>query len=474
MTINKYQKKEKFLLLSPVLLLLFLATSCQKQPILNFGSNYNGDNGSADIVVVDTATVLMSTVRVDSTATAGTGYLQIGQYKDDYFGNIRSRAFLQVASPSLPKITAFDGYDSLYLIMLFRKGNPFYGDTTSEMTINVNQVNELYQLSDARQQRAFYSNWSFGTDPTSLGTAKVKMYPTIPYSTQGFGDTVKVKLDSALGAQLFNMIYNNADTITKSANWLNWFHGLCISADPASGTKGAIYGFSDSAIMRIYYHEVGTTTSIKTIDFGMTNKSFQFNNITVDRSTSPLAALKAPNPSLPSQTPPATLSTDLGGAGYLQSATGLNVKLTFPYLNGIAHRSDYLSVVRAVLTVRPIGNSFTTTWTLPPQVSIDYTDLNNLIGAPIPSSTTGSSQTGSMTVNYAAPQNTAYTYDVTTFVKSQILDVSVGAADRGLMLSVPSPNNVNSFARTVLADGNAPTTQKVTLSVYYLSLYPHN
>src|SRR6185503_5509637 len=140
-------KRETFLLLSPVLLLLFLATSCQKQPILNFGSNYNGDNGSADIVVVDTATVLMSTVRVDSTATAGTGYLQIGQYKDDYFGNIRSRAFLQVAPSSLPKITAFDGYDSLYLIMLFRKGNPFYGDTTSEMTINVNQVNELYQLS---------------------------------------------------------------------------------------------------------------------------------------------------------------------------------------------------------------------------------------------------------------------------------------------------------------------------------------
>ena len=52
--------------------------------------------------------------------------------------------------------------------------------------------------------------------------------------------------------------------------------------------------------------------------------------------------------------------------------------------------------------------------------------------------------------------------------------VAVGATDRGLMLSVPSPNNVNSFARAVLADGNAPTTQKVTLTVYYLSLYPHN
>ncbi|HVU55346.1 MAG TPA: DUF4270 family protein [Puia sp.] len=453
---------------------MFFLASCQKQPILNFGSNYIGDNGSADIVVVDTATVIMSTVRVDSTATAGTGFLQVGQYSDDYFGVVRSRAFMQVAPPSLPKITVFDGYDSLYLIMLFKKGNPYYGDTTSELTINVNQVNELYQLSDDRQQKAFYSNWSFGIDPTPLGTAKVRMYPSIPYSTQGFADTVKVRLDQALGAHLFDMIYNNADTITKSQNWLNWFHGLCISADPAAGSKGAIYGFGDSAIMRIYYHEVGTTTALKTIDFGIANKSFQFNNITTDRTSSPLAKLNAPLPNLPSQTPPATRSDSLGGAGYVQSATGLNVKLTFPYLNGIAHRQDYLSVVRAVLTVRPVGNSFTTTWTLPPQLSVDYTDLNNLIGAPIPSSTTGAAQTGNLVVNYAVPQNSAYTYDVTNFIKAQILDVSVGATDKGLMLSVPSPNNVNSFARAILADGNAPTTQKVTLSVYYLSLYPHN
>jgi len=473
MTINKYQKRETFLLLSPALLLFFLV-SCQKQPVLNFGSNYIGDNGSADIVVVDTATVAVSTVRVDSTATAGTGYLQVGEYNDDYFGTVRSRAFLQVTPPSLPKITVFDGYDSLYLIMLFKKGSPFYGDSTSEMTINVNQVNELYQLSDARQQKAFYSNWSFGTDPIALGSATVKMYPSIPYTSQGFGDTVKVRLNTALGAQLYNMIYNNADTITKGQNWINWFHGLCISADRAPGSKGAIYGFKDSCFMRIYYHEVGNSTTIKTIDFGLTNKSFQFNNITTDRTGSPAAGIVGLPPGSSPQTPPATLSTAVGGAGYVQSATGLNVKLTFPYLNGIAHRPDYLSVVRAVLTVRPVGPSFSTTWTLPPQLSIDLTDLHNLIGSPLPSSTTGAAQTGNMVVNYAIPQNTAYTYDVTNFIKSQITNLAVGATDRGLMLTVPSPNNVNSFARAVLADGNAPTTQKVTLSVYYLSLYPHN
>ncbi len=150
------------------------------------------------------------------------------------------------------------------------------------------------------------------------------------------------------------------------------------------------------------------------------------------------------------------------------------MKLTFPYLNGIAHRQDYLSVIRAVLTVKPVPNSYTTTWTLPPQLSINVSDHNNLIGAPLPGSTTGAAQTGGMFVDYTSPLNTAYTYDVTNFIKAQILNLDITASDQGLMLNVASPNNEHSFARAVLADRTHPVNEKVTLSVYYLSLYPHN
>lgn len=470
MTIHNYLKKEANLLLS--VLSLFSLLSCQKQPKLNFGNDYIGDDGSANIVLVDTASVVMSTLRVDSSFTAGTGYLQIGAYDDAYFGTITSRAFLQVGLPgSFPSINQFDSYDSIGLVMLFRKGNPYYGDTTVTMTYNVNQVSDLYQLDDTKNQRGFYSNSSFNLDPTVLGSTSFRLFPSIPYASQGFGDSVKISLDPALGLRMYNMIFNNSDSIKKSVNFLNWFHGLCISPD--ASTKGIIYGFTDSVLMRIYYHEVGTTTTLKTIDFGITNKGFQFNNIITDRSASPLAKLKAPVPNLPTQTPPATPDTTIGG-GYVQTITGLNVKLTFPWLNAIAHRQDYLSVIRAVLTVKPIPTSFSTTWTLPPQLSINYTDFNNLLGAPVPSSTTGQAQTGSMKVNYAEPLNTVYTYDVTNFIKAQITNASPNAAEQGLILSIPSPTSETSFARVVLADRTQPVNQRITLSVYYLSLYPHN
>ncbi len=41
--------------------------------------------------------------------------------------------------------------------------------------------------------------------------------------------------------------------------------------------------------MRIYYHEASVYTTQKFIDFGITNKGFQFNNITVNRTGSPTA-----------------------------------------------------------------------------------------------------------------------------------------------------------------------------------------
>jgi len=471
MTINNYLKKETHLLLS--VLSLFSLLSCQKQPKLNFGQDYIGDNGAANIVLVDTATVRMSTVRVDSSATAGTGYLQVGSYTDPYFGNIYSRAFLQVGLPgSFPTINQFDGYDSIGLIMLFKKGNPHYGDTTVTMNYKINQVTDLYELNESINQRGFYSNSSFNINPNPLGSASFSLYPSIPLTSQGLGDTLKIRLNDSLGQAMFNMIYNNSDSIKKSQNFLNWFHGLCISPDTSVG-KGIIYGFSDSILLRVYYHEVGAVTSYKTIDFGITNKSFQFNNIITDRSNSVLAKLK-PAPTGQGQNPLTTVSDSIGNAGYIQSITGLNVKLTFPYLNGIAHRQDYLSVIRAVLTVKPVPTSFSTTWTLPPQLSIDYTDLNNLIGSPIPSSTTGQAQTGNMTVNYSVPLNTVYTYDVTNFIKAQIVNVSPNATDQGIMLNTPPPASTNSFVRAILADGSTPINQRVTLTIYYLSLYPHN
>lgn len=464
--LNMYQKKERFFLFACISALLSLV-SCQKQPTLTFGSSYLSDNSSANIVVVDTSTVDVLTTYVDSTFTAGTGYLNVGRYTDPIFGKITSRAFMQVTPGSIPTISTFDQFDSICLILQYKKGNPYYGDTTIAQTIQVSQVDSLYELP--AYSNGFNSKSTLPVSSTPLGSADATIRPSIPFTSQSIGDTLKIKLSADLGQQLFNMIYNKSDTINKSTIWLKWFHGLCI--EPGPNSSGAIYGFHDSAIMRIYYHAAAAYVTTKFIDFGITNKSYQFNNIVTDRSASVLANLNQPTQT--KQSPPTTASSKLGNAGYLQSITGLNVKLTFPYLSQIAKRDDYISVLSAQLTVRPVPGSWSTTWTLPPSISLYTTDVNNVAVSSVYNSSTGAAQTGSMTVNYLTPLSTVYTYDVTSFIKTQITNTAITAGDAGLLLQVASPNSVSSFQRLQIADATYPVTERITLAVYYISVYPH-
>ena len=472
--IHNYLQRRLFLFSS--ISALFLLVGCQKQPTLTFGPTYVADNNSANIVVVDTSTTIMSTIFTDSSATAGTGFFMVGNYRDPYLGLISSRAFMQILPPAgLPTLTSFDTYDSIGLILLFKKGNPYYGDTTIPQSFMVSQIDTIFQL--ANFQRGWFSNSSLPLDPSPLGSvSSVTIQPNIPFTSQQIGDTVKIRLNDALGQQLFNQAFNLNDSIKKSDIWQAWFHGLCIS--PAPGSQGAIYGFSggaDTTVMRIYYRENSIISTQKYIDFRLTNPGSQFNNITADHSGTALATLN--KPTKPVEPPPATLSSTTANASYLQTIGGLDVKLSFPYLNAIAQRPDYLGVLRAVLTVRPVPGSYSTTWRLPPQIGLYSTDQNNTILGIVPAIGSSALQAGNLNLDYFHPLNTTYTYDVTNFVKNQIINNTVGGVSGtqpSLLLSMPAPAGTASFNRAVLADATYPLTQRITLSVYYISLYPHN
>jgi hypothetical protein len=388
---------------------------------------------------------------------------------------------MRVSPPaSLPTLDPrADTYDSIGMILFAKKGNPYYGDTTVYQNYVVNQIDTIFQLPDGRY--SWFSNNSLPLGP-DLGSTSVRIFPNqvTAYgsnTSQGTGDTVRIPMDYNLGQQLYNMVYNRSDTLTNSTIWQRWFHGLCISPGGAAAAN-YIYGFrGDSAIMRIYYRENGVVSTGKFIDFNLTDKGYQFNGLTthyggkngyIGKSVDSLL-----RPKLNPQVPPVTLSSKTGNAGFVQTIGGLNVKLTFPYLNSIALRQDYIGLLRATLIVKPVPGSYSTTWRLPPQVGVYATDLNNLIGLPISAIGVGGTQTGNLQLDYSNPLNTQYTYDVTSFIKTQILNQSATAAQTGLILSVPAPANTSAFNRLIVADQSWPVDRRVTLKVYYISLYPH-
>lgn len=476
MTIHRFPTKKLLYFLSFFLTALLIFTACQKQPALgDFGSTYTDIGNSAQIVVVDTSTISVSTSYVDSVSTAATGYLLVGAINDPWLGRVTSRAYFQVTPPpSLPAINPLiDTYDSIGMILFFKPGNPYYGDTTQFQNYVVNQVDTLYQLPPF--YHGWYSSYDLPLGP-DLGSTSVKIEPNRPFlngsnTSQGTGDTVKIRMDDQLGQTIYNMVYNKSDTVRMAADWLDWFNGLAIS--PAAGTTANImHGFKDSCIMRIYYRENALFSTEKYIDFTLTNKSNQYNYVRTDRTGAPIASLNLPTQSV--QPPPLTPSSQIGNAGYVQSMEGLNVKLTFPFLNSIALRRDYIGLLRATLTVRPVPGSFSTIWRLPPQIGIYTTDEHNVLISPVPAVGAAGAQTGNLVLDYFNPLNTVYTYDVTNFVATQLINPSPVALQTGLMLSVPPPANNSSFNRLILADQSYPITEQVMLSVYYISLFPHN
>jgi hypothetical protein len=289
-------------------------------------------------------------------------------------------------------------------------------------------------------------------------------------TSQNAGDTVRIRMDDNLGQTIYNMVYNKSDTVTSQTNWINWFHGLCLSPAPGT-TANIIDGLRDTCIMRIYYYENALVGTEKFIDFPYYNKTFQFNNITDNRTGTPLANLVLPtqNP----QDPPLTPSPQIGNAGYVANIEGLTTKITFPYLNSIALRQDYIGLLRATLTVRPVPGSYSEILRPPPAIGIYNVGQNNVQGTPVSAIGAATQQTGSPVIDYFNPLNTVYTYDVTNFVATQIVNTSPSAALQGLMLSIPAPANVASFNRLIFADQSYPLTQQIQLTVYYISLYPH-
>ena len=478
MTIHKYPRKKLLFLFSSLLAVFFL-TSCQKQPNLRFGNSYTTDNNGSNVVVVDTSTVLVSTIFNDSTSTNGTGYLMAGTYQDPILGTVTSRAFFQVTPPSgLPSLSPVNNtYDSIGLVIFFKKNNPWYGDTTTLNNYVINQVDTSYQLS-APFLNGYFSNSSLRIDPNPLGsTGPVFIHPSAldsaPLTSQGISDTIKIRLDDNLGRQLYNMVYTLSDSINNPTSFQNWFHGLCLStAGIGSGGTGAIYGFKDSCLMRIYYRTAGVFAQ-QYIDFNVTNRSLSFNSIRTNYAGTPLVNIRKPT-GYYGQAPPATSSKVTNNAGYVQSITGLNVRLSFPNIKAIALRPDYIGLLRATLTVRPVPDSWSTTWRLAPQLGIYTTDQNNQIGTPIPATGVSGAQTGAMVVDYFNPQNVAYTYDVTAFVKAIITNNASNSDSLGLILTAPPPNNVADFRRVVVADQSYQVNQRTILSVYYISLFPHN
>lgn len=390
-------------------------------------SNTQSDIGStffqshSNILSIDTVTVNMSTVYLDSIPTNGTGIALLGSYADSVYGVNQTSTYLEVGAPTVQSIAPTTSvFDSLCFIL--KPDHYVIGDTTKNFNITVNQLNQLMGFGE--NEFALYNTSSFDYNPVPIGYWTGRIYPHIT-------DTVSVRLSDRLGNTLFSAIENNPDMLSTNNLFINnYLNGLMLS----SQSTGAIYGFvasgDTSAFMRLYYHSSINAKIELYSDFYLTNNNLQFNHITSLAGNSQFAKLNSIN--------------KMAGAAQtnqhsiLQPLSNYAIRLSFPYLQNLEHLGRYVKIISAQLILRPEPGTYGFNRPLPPSLPLCaienyYTVLDTLSGA-------NGIEHGNPVMDYVY-NNSFYTYDLTQYVINQLQATNdYGKNDLMLILSRPAFN----------------------------------
>lgn len=435
----------------------FLAPSCNKVDV-DFGGQYVNTEHT-EIIKLDTITPLVSTVYVDSFSTAAPSSALVGANTDQVFGKITASNYFEVTAPTNVTPPTDATFDSLVLVL--KPDKSWYGDTTTAVHLNVYELDELMEpvlTTDYATTGTFYNTTSFAKKSTVLGSTTVTVRPNQT-------DSVVIKLSGTnLGDTLLALLKNGDDALSTSEKFRNYvLKGLYVNS---ATTDKLILGFKDSVDLRLYYTSGDAVREQTYTSFPVSNTAHQFNHVDIDRSGTALG-----NAGFNGTTKAEILSTSLNNMAYMQYITGSVIKIRFPTLRvALTNAPNYSSILRADLVIKPVLGTYDYPYALPSSLRLSTTDKENKLGSDLVYSSTSSAstQTGSLSYDPTNLKNTQYSYDMTAYLKSLILVTELDNED-GVLLLPPSTTYTTAFDRLVVGD-NANVNGQMSLVIYYMAI----
>lgn len=425
--------------------------SCTKADI-NFGSQWV-DNNYTKTNMLDTFTPVITTIYQDSFPSNGTGSGLIGVYTDPAFGVVHASTYVRLQPPAITQaiVDSLAGavYDSAVVFLKLRHND--YGDTTQTVRLNVHQLNR--QINYLDNTTNLYNTTSFPVNAQPIGTGTFTLNPNNPPN----GDTAVIRLNDAVGQDLFNKMRSFNPYFQDPTDFLTYFNGIKISAS-APNNNGFVFNVQDSISIRIYYNINGVGQRLRQYtDFKMNSSAYQFNSISIDRTGTPLgnAGISSTTRSIP--------STATGNLAFLQQITGTAIKVTFPSVEDIKNAPSYLRLVKANLIVQPQFNSFLPYFSVPPALYLSPTANY---------SNTYAEQNGIPAAAILDPvsRQYSYTFDITNYINGTEL-TTVDLFGRGLIMYVPGATYKTRMGRLIIGDGTLQQKNGgAKLQLYYISV----
>ncbi|WP_166670668.1 DUF4270 family protein [Olivibacter sp. XZL3] len=325
--------------------------ACTKEGTISL----NNTNDQLGAEIADSITVQAATYQLDPLPANGQGVMLVGKMSDEVTGDLTVSSYFrignaEISSVSLPSDARLD---SVSFALPYQ--GYYYGDTTAMQSLTLHRVTEDIELiteSNAWEEderpvfasgSTLFTNSSFNYDAAPLGS--VSFYPK-PTSK----DTVFIKLADSFGQDLWEKIQNKTSQVTSSEEFLQYMKGFVLRPTNEASVLTAFP--VDSILLNVYYSYTNTTDGKKVqenIQMKVTDNTYQFNEVQVDRSRSIISQLAA-------DTEGELPASETNQQVVLQGLTGLVTKIQFPYLYEFVNRNDVI-INKAELIVETPANS---------------------------------------------------------------------------------------------------------------------
>lgn len=428
-----------------IVILFLIVVSCANENDLtqiNIGKDFI--ESQTNFVIIDTFTVSLSTVLIDSIPTSGTGVILVGEYPDISMGIIQSQSFFQMGSPETESINAKAVLDSLVLELNY--STQIYGDTLPLQELNVFRVTDDIELHD---DSYLYNTSTFSCEANPIGTLLFRPKPNS-------NKVLTIRLNDDLGNDFINLMMDKSTEITTSEKFVEYFKGIALKPGSNNSCILSFQGVDSLVNMVLYTHYVEETRIERSYKFPLYSKNTCFNHIEADRTGTFIENIKTQREELSSES--------TGNMAFLQAGTGLVTRLDFPGIDRMLELGFRTILYKAELILKPVGALYKPV-ELPSEIMLYQTDKYNQFGATVVNSSSGIIY-ANLSLDEVYGENTYYQFDLTNYFVNEFADGYVNP-ENGIIMSF-TDTKIKSTLERVAFDARNGMAFKPVLKLYYV------
>ena len=354
------------------------------------------------IVMIDSFSVKLSTVLVDSISTAGADPALVGKYENETIGTTELRHYFNFdISESSVSLSDKDILDSLTVKLSY--SGYYYGDTTQLQKLKIHRLTkQLAFFKNDVGQISLVNHNSFEYVPEPMGS--LDFYPSP--STDG----IEIRLEDSFGQELIDLFLAKSEDVSSNDKFNSYLKGFILKADPESK---AIIGFNTSSSgiqLKLYTHRIELEKVENEYNFELASEGTHFNQSIADRTGTDYASLFSQREEL--------LSMQTSNLTYIQGSEAVVTRIDFPALNEIYTYGDRV-LIKAELVLIP--STLNNPKKLPSELNFYTTSRNNQILDNLTISSSAStpvSLAAKLVQDVMYPENNYYIADISNWMQT--------------------------------------------------------